>query len=245
MSPEWLLDYIRAQWKTVKAAPGAFIAALVLGSIVGGGGIRWLVAERLAFLQDEVNGYKDKLHDASPSEAAGTINTLRAKVEELQRNLGEAQQKSKQQDTQMLKLHTDLDATKSLLTTIQKQNRLEIAGDQMKKLLTALDHVPLGQTYYVAFEVSRDCMDCEIFANNLSGPWGHLRGWRLRGEVNRRIYPMSGMLLPWNSNQCPEAEMTLIKTALDKAGILYENGQVPDYLNDAPPGHCLIVVGAP
>lgn len=111
---------------------------------------------------------------------------LAGRVEGLQRYLDQAQRESKQQDAQILKLHTDLDATESLLKTMQKQNRLEIAGDQMKTLLATLDHVPLGQTYYVDLEVERDCMDCEVFANNLTGAWGHLRGWHLRGRVNRR-----------------------------------------------------------
>jgi hypothetical protein len=128
---------------------------------------------------------------------------------------------------------------------VQKQNRLDITADQLKRLLAALDHVPPGQTYYVAFEVLRDCMDCEIFANNLSGPWGTLRGWHPVGEVNRRIYPRRGIMLAWNQNQCPEAEMKLITNALTAAEIPFASGPVPDYLRNAPAGHCLIVVGVP
>ena len=37
----------------------------------------------------------------------------------------------------------------------------------------------------------------------------------------------------------------MIKTALDKVGILYQNSPIPDYLSDAAAGHCLIVVGVP
>jgi hypothetical protein len=86
-----VVDYIRTQAKTVKVAPGAFIAALLLGAIFGGGAILWLfnyftlpsLAARIALLQEEVSAYKDKLHNASPSEAAATIKDLQGQVEAL------------------------------------------------------------------------------------------------------------------------------------------------------------------
>ncbi len=65
-----------------KIAPQVFIA-LALGLVVGFGADRWILGKHLAFLEDEVSDYRDKLHNASPSEAAATIKELQQQVETL------------------------------------------------------------------------------------------------------------------------------------------------------------------
>jgi hypothetical protein len=188
---------------------------VALGALLGFGAARWVLGEHIAFLEDEVRDYKDKLHDASPSQAARTIQDLQAKVNGL----------SKQMQAQ--------------------GNRLDLTDDQQKKLLTELDHVPPDQTYYVETEVISDCAECKIYENNLTSGWGNLPGWHVTGSVNPQLYPIIGILIPSNSTRCPERAIKLIMNALTAAQIPFTSCSAPEALKNLPVGHCAVVVGAP
>ena len=135
------------------------------------------------------------------------------------------------------------------LLAVTKVNRREISADQTKRLLAALDHVPSGQEYKVWFAVIDGCAECRTYNEQLSGPWrdwGRHHGWIVGGYTNHQLYVLKGIALGWNTNQCPEAELTLIKNALKTAGIPSKTEPVSNAFGASvgvPLGYCTMLVG--